>query len=549
MGRLILGGTLRRAASPLALFCAWQAAPATARVEIDPSIELRQVFDLPIDDDFTTYSEAVIGVDGAIQTRRVHGQLSYRFAQRFEEVGDIANNQSHSLIARGDADVIPGTLRVDAGAFATFLNRDLRRRVSFDDDANNGNLAQTYSAYVAPSFHQRLGAFAEFDATYRIAYVNVDEADVSRLGGGVGGVDTQLGAYADSVNQSLDARFGNREASGKFRWDLAGSAQDERTDRLDQHYRSYLGRVELEYALNRDFALLGSVGYEDIKSSEEQILTDAAGVPLVDAEGHFIIDPNAPRRVSYDQDGLVYDGGFRWTPSRRTFLQIRVGKRFGEFNVNGQLRYEPSPRLGVTASWSESVSTFGQLLTQDFNGVPVSFFIPGGNRVGFGGCILGVDPATGTCLLNWTQSITNATFRNQAGQLIIETKRGATRASLSAIYTKRRYVDTQQLQAPGSPPVDPSLANRADETISLIAGVDRDLGAGRHLSASLHGDRYRFALSHARADYYAGLWTAYRQLINRHLDARVTSSITRRFSKIDKDRTDAVVTAGLVYHF
>jgi hypothetical protein len=66
-------------------------------------------------------------------------------------------------------------------------------------------------------------------------------------------------------------------------------------------------------------ALTAGVGYERIRSSQRDFVRDAAGVhPGTDGQPQA--DPNAPRQLTYDMDGVMYDGiicGRRRAPNCR----------------------------------------------------------------------------------------------------------------------------------------------------------------------------------------------------------------------------------------
>src|SRR3546814_16344225 len=83
-------------------------------------------------------------------------------------------------------------------------------------------------------------------------------------------------------------------------------------------------------------ALLGGVGYEDIEIGQRDPLLDADGVPVRDANGRFVTDKSSPRRLSFDTDGLIWDAGVMWRPSRRTSLPARVGARQGATPTTGR---------------------------------------------------------------------------------------------------------------------------------------------------------------------------------------------------------------------
>src|SRR3546814_8934986 len=114
--------------------------------------------------------------------------------------------------------------------------------------------------------------------------------------------------------------------------DVCSSDLYEREDasQLDQRYEGKYARADVTMPIGPTVALLGGVGYEDIEIGQRDPLLDADGVPVRDANGRFVTDTSSPRRLSFDTDGLIWDAGVMWRPSRRTSLTARVGRRYGD---------------------------------------------------------------------------------------------------------------------------------------------------------------------------------------------------------------------------
>ena len=530
-------------------------APVLAKaVQLNGDAEVRQVYTHNDSQDETlTYSELVVGIDGKVDTRRIKASFTYQFGRKFAESGGANRENRHSLFARADIDVIENRLTVRTGAFAALLNRDLRGQVSFSPDQDNPNLVQTYSAYIEPHYHQPLRGIGDLDVNYRIGYYNVDEnaGGSSGLGGLPGGAasDVPFDTVSDSINQNLQAKIGNRESRGRLRWDLIGTVSTEDIDRLDQRYRSYEGRAEIEYIVRRGIGIIGSVGYEHIRNSEIGVLRDATGAPIPGVDGGFQPDPAAPRRSIYAQSGLTFEGGLRLQPTRRTFLNVRAGRRNGQFSLNGDARFEVSSRLILSARLTDGIDSFGRLLTRDLDGTTVRSVVSNADVIGLGGCVFGIDPGSGTCLFNATQSITNATFRNRAAQFIVDFRHGRTSLSLAGIYSRREFLDSQSLQAPSSPLVDPGITEGADESFSLNARLTQALRGRQRLGFGLFANRYSFAISQGRRDTYVGGTADYSISLGRRLALQAAATVARRQSDTAADTLDATVSAGLRLQF
>jgi hypothetical protein len=522
---------------------------ATARVDIRPEVELRQVLVFGEDRGTSAYAEASAGFGATFDRPRLQGNVNYRLSQRIEQTGNVAQERTHNLLGRVGAEVIRRTLFIEAGGFATQLNRDLAGNVSFSPDVDDPNLVQTFSAYVEPRLSEDFGDFAELDVSYRFGIFDVDDDNRQSAGGGTGGRFT---VASDSINQTVNARLGNRERSERFRWDLLGNVTDDQAERLDQSYRAYEGRAELELVINRGFSLLGTVGYEDISAKERDVVRQPTGIPVLGPDGDFVLDPSGRRRIVYSESGPIYQGGFRWQPTRRTFIEARAGQRFGEFNVSGAARYQPNPRFVISASLREGIDTNGRVLTQDLSALGrgiVSSVVTNLDLLGTGGCVFGVDPGTGGCLFSATQSLSSALFRNRTADITAEYQRGRTRGGISLIYSQRTFLDLQQIQVPGQLPVDPNLRSQRDQTLTASARVSRELGGAATLSGGVFVSRFRFALLNDRDEYYVGAFGNYDLRLDRRLSARAALNVSQRFSDVVNNRWQGVASAGVAYRF
>src|SRR3546814_13146596 len=88
---------------------------------------------------------------------------------------------------------------------------------------------------------------------------------------------------------------------------LFRSAGYDREDasQLDQRYEAKYARADITVPVSANVALLGGVGYENIEIGQRSALLDVDGNPVIDNDGRFVTDKDSPRRLSYDQDGLI----------------------------------------------------------------------------------------------------------------------------------------------------------------------------------------------------------------------------------------------------
>lgn len=529
------------------LLAALAAGTAEARTEFTPRAQVRELIDLGLDDEvFTASTEVAVGGALVVDGNRVDAQIDYSYGRRFVQTGDLVEDDRHSLLARAELELVEDRLTLGGGATGALVSRDARGDIAITPDADTGNQVQTWLFYVEPRWRQNIGEDVAIDLRYRASLYDVND---SGLRGGLRPGDIAQDAAAGSLSQSLDVALQNRESSRRIRWSLNAALLREDGERLDQRFQSELFSGELGYALNRRIALIANAGWERNRNSQIAFVADAAGNPLPGPDGRFQPDPNLPRTVLLDEDGLTYGGGIAWTPSRRTSATIRIGERYGDFNVAVEAGWRMSARLGMKLSFRQSIESAGRLLTRNVDGTPVSFFLGDRDVGALGGCVFGTDATTGNCLFGATQSVTGAQFRSDEGQFSIGGSKGRTRYSLAASYSKRRYFGAAALQDPGGPLIDPTLATRADISWSVNLRLDQQIGDDVQAGLGLLYNDLRFALADERHDVLTGgvfnlTWRVGQRLA---LDASATYS--HRASDDGPDRATATVAAGASVRF
>lgn len=491
---------------------------AQARVEITPRLELRHTVSDTAYNDFNMISVISPGVNVIADTRRVKAQIDYDFNRRFSWDDDIIDKGQHRLNANATAEVIHRLLSVQAGGVVTQTLRDWRGPLSSGPDQNNPNQATVGSYYIQPTVTRELGHFAVFDAYYRFAYSDVDNAGRSfQIGEEVPpGYGYSLAPASDATMHEVQASLSNRNrTSSRLVWTLSGRySKDDRED-LNENLRIYSGVLDLSYSLNRKVALLGSIGYEDIYDEQDNYLVDAeTGLPLLDSEGRLQVDPNQPRRAMIDRKGETWDVGVRLTPSRRTELTVRAGRQYGSTVVNGNLRYTIREGITLSARYAESLNTFGRLFSGELAGQPFAFMVDNNYRLGPSMILI----PTEFGLLPLPGNVTNATFRSRLGQVALSYNKGRTSATISGYYDRRNYLDAGQSAGSDAPPAG-TLSGRSDVTWGVTMGVNRDLSARHSVYGNLYYSNLKYALSRERRDSVYGGSIGYQIRLSDHVRA------------------------------
>ena len=452
-----------------ALAAAGMASPAAAKTVVSPYIEVQQVITAGLDDDsdVLTYTTLAAGIDARTSTRRVEAQISYRYEHRFSWNDDLNDDDIHSGVAQARVQLVPNALSLDAGALAARARTDARGPVFGFNSVDNDNISEVYSLYAGPTLSTQLGPLSVGGA-YRLGYVKVDD----HRRGGFDLPGQRLDRYDSSVGHNLNGSIGMGPGYWPFGWTIGAGYVREDVDRLDQEYEGAYIRGDVVVPVGPTFAVTAGVGYEDITQDQQDFRRDAAGLPIVTPGGRLIADPSRPRLTVYDEDGVIWDAGFIWRPTRRTELEARVGRRYGGTSYTGSFRHQLDSRTAFRANVYDSVSSFGRQVVTDLSGLPVNFRVnpnplnPGVG--GIGGCVFGDEAGTGVCFDDAFQSINTANFRLRGVNAVLSGDRGVWSFGVGAGYSRRKYF---------APRIADSftLDGVVDESFTLAGNVARRL--------------------------------------------------------------------------
>jgi uncharacterized protein (PEP-CTERM system associated) len=290
--------------------------------------------------------------------------------------------------------------------------------------------------------------------------------------------------------------------------------------------------------------LTAGAGYEKIKSSQQDILRDSSGLPVLTANGDLIPDPSKPRLLAYDQSGLIWDVGVIWRPSPRTELQARAGRRYGGTTFVGSLEHRINKAYGISASVYDSVDSFGNLLVTDLAGVPRRFNNRRSNTGlgATGGCVFGTDPGSGACFDDALQSINNFTFRSRGANVLLSGGRGPWTYGVGAGYDQRRYF------APPNGNVF-VLDGVTDRSFTLHANAGRRLTSRSGYDLGAHASWFNSGIDGAGSSSSMGVTgNYYRTIFNDHLQANIAAGLYHTEAGSD-DSTVGSVLFGLRYTF
>lgn len=420
--------------------CAAAILPAAAqrRATITPYLEVSQVATAELNGGETlTYSQLGAGLDGSIRTRRVQVQVSYQYQHRFTEKGSLQSGDSHNGLAQARIVAARG-LTLEGGAVATRTRTDARGDALTSNAATARNLSQLYSAYAGPKLDTRMGPLF-VQGAYRFGFTKVDDGTATGVSSTLPSVDRFDHSTSHAVNASVGAKPGTVLPIGVS---LTGGLVRESASQLVQRFASSSGRGDLIAPLRRTVALVGGAGYERITVRQRDPLLGAGGVPVVDGAGRYATDPASPLRLAYEFDGLFWDGGVVWRPSRRTSLEARIGRRYGAMRYTGSFTYQRDGGSGIQVAVYDTVETYGQQVGSSLAALPVGFVTtadPFGAQTG--ACIYGTSgAAAGGCLAGSFSSAASAAYRGRGVTLNAVWRRGTTRLGLGGGFARRDFL-------------------------------------------------------------------------------------------------------------
>lgn len=410
--------------------------PDRPRARVSPYIEVGQLFSADLNGgDSVTFTTLAAGVNAQVDTARAQGQVSYRYEHRIAWNGGFGGGDVHSGLARGLYRITP-ELSIDGGALATRSRVDIRGAAPGVLVGNPGNISQLYSAYVGPVLSTRAGP-VQLLANYRLGYTRAETPGL----GGLAPDQPRLDYFSDSWNHMASINASTRPGT-ILPVGLSASALYERDDarQLAQRYEGGFARGDVLYPVSPYVALTAGIGYERIESSQRDPAVDAAGRPLVDGSGRFVIAPDSPRRIAYRTDGVYYDAGVIWRPNRRTSVEGHVGERYGSLSITGTAQYEAARGVFFRASVYDGIQTFGRQMRNGLSGLPTQFVeTRDAFSQQFNGCVFSTSGTTpGGCLNDVLQSVQTAVYRARGADATLTMARGRSTLGFGLGYSNRR---------------------------------------------------------------------------------------------------------------
>ncbi len=511
------------------------------RSEISPYIEAAQVLqaELSPGDDVVIYSRLAAGVDATITGRNSAAAVSLRYERRIGWSDDAPDGDVISGVARGSLAIVPRELTMEAGAMATHTRVDGGGAASIGPFADANSESQIYSLYAGPSLTTQMGD-VQVEAHYRIGYNRVEAPEVLSVAPGADPVDV----FDDSTVHLANARIGTSPTDGPLPVGLGvgGGFYQEDLSNLDQRVRDTYVRGDVMVPLSPNVALVGGVGYEDVEISSRDALRDpVTNEPVIGSDGRFVTDESQPRQIAYQTDGLIWDVGVVWRPSRRTSLEAHVGRRYGSTSFYGTFAYAPSQRSSLNIAVYDNVAGFGGQLTNALSNLPADFTAFRNPLTGdLAGCLVGSEGSA--CLNGVLGSVRSATFRARGVAAAYGRSYGRLSLGIGAGYDRRKFI-----AAPGT--VLAGANGLVDETWWIGASANYSIDQRSGLSGNVYANWFNSGASSLGDLSSYGATANYWRNLTEKLSANAAISVDAISREMLDDLTVASALVGMRYQF
>ncbi len=521
-------------------------APVRQRLRVDPYIEANQVITQRIqpDSDTSVYGSVAAGVDASVQGRRAGGSVSLRYDRVISYGDDLSPNvspsDSLSGVARGYVAAAPG-LTLEAGGLAarTRVDSNGGSTIASGQPIDSDNEARVYSLYAGPNLSTNVGP-AQVSTNYRFGYNRVEEPSATL----VDNTATLSDVAEESIVHSANARIavdpgrvlpvGVAVGAGAFQEEVSNS---------DQRVRDFYGRGDLTFPVGPGLAVVGGVGYEYVQVANRDVVRDGSGNPVVGSDGRYQTDDSSPRKIAFETEGLIWDVGVVWKPSRRTQLEAHYGRRYDSDTYYGTFSWRPSSRSAFNASVYSGISGFGGVLTNSLANLPSGFIASRNALTGdFSGCVSGTGTAgSADCLGGALSSVRSAVFKNRGVNLGYSATNGRVTTGFGVGYDRRSYY--------GAPGTLLAAANgQVDESFYGNVSLGAPLGPRGSVAVNGYASYLKQADDALSDALLLGASAAYSRSILGNLSARAALSLDTIDSELI-DETNASALLGLRYDF
>lgn len=516
------------------------------RLAIRPYIEAAQVVQanlgsrqaLAYNDDVVTYSTLAAGADATINGRNNQGVISARYERRFMW-NRKSNTDGVTGIARMSSSIVPNALRVDYGGFAnrTYVSES---GAAFGSSALGADsLTQVYSLYAGPTLATQKGDVA-MTAHYHAGYTALNsQANVTSNGATAG-----VNRLDHSTVQEARLAIGNRPGEGlPIGLGADAGLYQEDVSNLTQRVSDKHVRGSVTIPVAEDVSLVGGGGYEHVRVSARNAKFDSAGNVVVDANGRYVTDYSQGRQIAFDTEGLIWDAGVVWRPSRRTNVEFHVGDRYGRFGGYGFINYQPDDHSSFNLVVYQGVTGFGGALTNSLFNLPTQFSTVRDAITGNLSSCVAATSSSGTCLAGSIGSVNSTVYRGNGFSAGYSFDHSRLRGGFGFGYERRQYIT-----APNT--ILANINGKVDQYYWISTYLGYHVTPRSTFGATLDGYKYISGITTAQGDINAiravGLYQYY---LSRHLTATASLALDGITREKAEDLWSTAAALGMRYTF
>ncbi|MDE2404166.1 MAG: preprotein translocase subunit YajC [Sphingomonadales bacterium] len=511
------------------------------RVFIVPYLEASQVIDAQISPrgETLTYSALAAGIDAGARTGNYRGSLSLRYERRIGW-GQAQSYDMVSGVGRGVVAIVPHVLHFEAAGYADRVHVDGQGATSGGIGSPDA-VTQVYSVMAGPSLATEAGAL-EIKGHYRIGYSHVGTPATFAGAGAGAGAPTNADLFDHATVQDARLRVGVQPGEAlPVGIAVEGGHYREAISNLDQRTRDSHLRGDVTVPIADHAALVGRVGYEWVDVSSRDALRDVSGNPVISPKGRLVTDPASPRTIAFETEGLIWDAGVLWRPSRRTNLEAHVGRRYGDFGGYGTFSYRPTARSSFNVTVYDNMASFGGAMTNALATLPTDFTAVRDPLAGtIGTCVNST--SGGSCLGGSLASVRSTVFRGRGANAVYNWRWNRYSAGVGVGYDRRRYV-----AAPGT--VLAPLDGKVESYVWTSAYVSANLDPQSVLTGQFDSYWYRSDID-ANGNFNALRFAAqYQHRFTRHLAGMAAVGVDSINRKALEDAWRMSGQVGMRYSF
>lgn len=513
------------------------------RTTIQPYIEASQVLltQLSPQGDTFTYTTLAAGIDASVSRRNTQAAASVRYERRIGWGRNAADSDTISGLARVQTAIIPRAVSFEAGAMAA--RTSLEGNGSTATGIELGNSTNIYSVYAGPSVSARSGAVA-IDGHYRLGYTKISSPDAFVPASSQDPVDLFDSSTMHNAALHLGTRAGDPLPIG-----IGAGVGYNREDvsNLDQRVEDFHARGDVALPVTDSLQLVGGLGWEKVSVSSRDAARDpATGLPIIGSDGRYVTDSAAPRQIAFESEGLIWDAGVLWRPSRRTAVEAHFGRRYGSSTYYGSAAYAPNARTSISISVYDNLSGLGGAMNRALVALPTQFDAVRNPLTGdLQGCVSSQGPAVsgqGNCLTGAFTSLRSSVFRGRGIMASANFTAGRIGYGLGAGYDRRRFI-----AVPGSVLGVTNLT--IDENWWVAAYLKGRIDAQSTFGTTVWANWYQSGSAFTGDSNAVGANAYYNRLITERLSATAAVGLTGVNRDDLADIWTAQALAGLRYEF